>query len=101
VDWTQAGRGKAETALNVDDPKIRDWMLADPPSGWQPEPFKGMTVDIGVPAIAHWARGETNRIVKGNHLDMLEHDGYLVAQGCARGDHPHAPPDPADLHIEM
>jgi alpha-galactosidase len=24
---------------------------------------------------------------------MLEHDGYLVAQGCDRSDHPHAPPD--------
>jgi len=101
VGWTQAGRGKAETALNVDDTKIRNWMLADPPSGWQPEPFKGMTLDVGVPAIAHWARAETNRIVQENHLDMLEHDGYLVAQGCARGDHPHAPPDPANLQIEM
>jgi hypothetical protein len=26
---------------------------------------------------------------------MLEHDGYLVAQGCTRTDHPHAPADPA------
>jgi alpha-galactosidase len=26
---------------------------------------------------------------------MLEHDGYLVAQGCDRTDHPHAPPEPA------
>jgi alpha-galactosidase len=25
---------------------------------------------------------------------MLEHDGYVVAQGCDRTDHPHAPPDP-------
>ena len=28
------------------------------------------------------------------HLDMLEHDGYLVAHGCDRADHPHAAPDP-------
>jgi alpha-galactosidase len=26
---------------------------------------------------------------------MLEHDGYLVAQGCDRNDHPHAALDPA------
>jgi alpha-galactosidase len=28
---------------------------------------------------------------------MLEHDGYLVAQGSARAGHPAAPPDPATL----
>ena len=28
------------------------------------------------------------------NLDMLEHDGYLVAQNCSRTDHPHAPPPP-------
>lgn len=30
---------------------------------------------------------------------MLEHDGYLVAQGCVRSDHPHRAPDPHDLSI--
>jgi hypothetical protein len=35
------------------------------------------------------------RIVEDYHLDMLEHDGYLVAQGCIREDHPHAPPTAA------
>jgi alpha-galactosidase len=30
---------------------------------------------------------------------MLEHDGYLVAQGSSRVDHPAAPPDPATLRI--
>jgi alpha-galactosidase len=34
------------------------------------------------------------RIVEDYHLDMLEHDGYLVAQGCTKDDHPHAPPKP-------
>jgi alpha-galactosidase len=38
-----------------------------------------------------------NRIVSDYSLDMLEHDGYLVAQGCDRTDHPHAPPDPAHI----
>jgi len=33
------------------------------------------------------------RIVDDYHLDMLEHDGYLVAQGCVRDHHPHAPPE--------
>jgi hypothetical protein len=33
------------------------------------------------------------------HLDMLEHDGYLVAQGCVREDHPHAPPDRSRMSI--
>jgi alpha-galactosidase len=31
---------------------------------------------------------------------MLEHDGYVVAQGCARSDHPHAPPDPNNIKIQ-
>ena len=101
VDWTQAGTSQRTGALRTDDPTTRDWMVADPPSGWQPEPFKGMTVDLGVPAAADWAGRETNRIVGENHLDMLEHDGYLVAQGCARGDHPHAPSDRANLRVEM
>jgi alpha-galactosidase len=30
---------------------------------------------------------------------MLEHDGYLVAHGCDRADHPHAPPDPLNKCI--
>jgi hypothetical protein len=100
VDWTQAGAGGSPTALNVHDPLIRDWLVADPPEGWQPEEFKGMTVDLGLPAAADWARQETTRIVSEYRLDMLEHDGYLVAQGCSRADHPHAPPDPARTVIE-
>jgi Melibiase len=101
VDWTQAGTSGRPGALRIGDLATRDWMVADPPSGWEPEPFKGMTVDLGVPAVTEWAKRETQRIVTENHLDMLEHDGYLVAQGCARGDHPHAPPDAANLRIEM
>jgi alpha-galactosidase len=31
---------------------------------------------------------------------MLEHDGYLVAQGCTRDDHPHAPPDRSTMNIQ-
>ena len=30
---------------------------------------------------------------------MLEHDGYLVAHGCDRADHPHAAPDPLNKCI--
>jgi alpha-galactosidase len=42
---------------------------------------------------------EVNRIVGDYHLDMLEHDGYVVAQGCTRDDHPHAPPDSQHMSI--
>jgi len=100
VDWAQAGSGVSPAALNVEDPKTRDWLVADPPAGWHPEEFKGMTVDLGVPRAAEWARRETDRIVSEYRLDMLEHDGYLVAQGCSRSDHPHAPPDPAHTVLE-
>ena len=31
---------------------------------------------------------------------MLEHDGYLVAQGCTHKDHPHAPPDPQRMSVD-
>jgi hypothetical protein len=100
VDWTQAGLDTQPGALNLRDPKVRDWLVADVPPGWKPQPFKGQTIDIGVPAAKRYAQGELNRIVRDYHLDMLEHDGYLVAQGCTRADHPHAAPDPQRLRVE-
>jgi hypothetical protein len=100
VDWTQAGVSRNPGALNVYDPATRDWLVADPPADWRhSEPFKGVTVDLGVPAAQAWAARELERIVSGNRLDMLEHDGYLVAQGSARANHPAAAPDPGSLRI--
>ncbi len=89
VDWTQAGTDTAPGALNVHDPKVRDWLTRSVPAGWKPEPFKGVTMDIGYPRAHAWCARELDRLVKDHHLDMLEHDGYLVAQGCVRNDHPH------------
>lgn len=99
VDWSQAALNSEPGALNVRDPNVRDWLVADVPDDWKPEPFKGQTIDIGVPDAAAWSRKEVERIVRDYHLDMLEHDGYLVAQGCDRSDHPHAPPDPSNTKI--
>jgi alpha-galactosidase len=99
VDWTQAALNAEPGALNLRDPKVRNWLVADVPNDWKPEPFKGQTIDIGVPAAKTWAEREVNRIVDDYHLDMIEHDGYLVAQGCDRPDHPHAPPDPMNTTI--
>jgi hypothetical protein len=94
VDWTQAGLSTEAGALNARDPKVRDWTVTDVPPDWQPEPFKGQTIDLGVPEAKQWAQQEVERIVTDYHLDMLEHDGYLVAHGCDRTDHPHAVADP-------
>ena len=94
VDWTQAGLSTEPGALNARDPKVRDWMVTDLPADWKPEPFKGQTIDLGVPEAKQWAQRELERIVTEYHLDMLEHDGYVVAHGCDRIDHPHAAPDP-------
>jgi hypothetical protein len=100
VDWTQAGLSSAPGARNVNDPVTRDWLIADPPAGWtDSEPFKGITMDLGVPAAQAWAAAELDRLVGENHLDMLEHDGYLVAQGSSRADHPAVGPDPGTLHV--
>lgn len=99
VDWTQAGLSTEPGALNARDPKVRDWMVTDIPDDWKPEPFKGQTIDLGVPEAKQWAQRETERIVTDYHLDMLEHDGYLVAHGCDRTDHPHAAPDPLNKCI--
>lgn len=93
VDWTQAALDTQPGALNVHDPKVRDWLVADVPPNWKPEEFKGQTADVGDPAAHDYFRKEVKRIVEDYHLDMLEHDGYLVAQGCVRDDHPHAAPD--------
>jgi len=99
VDWTQAGLSTEPGALNARDPKVRNWMVTDIPDDWQPEPFKGQTIDIGVPEAKQWAEREVNRIITDYHLDMLEHDGCLVAHGCDRTDHPHAAPDPLNKCI--
>ena len=99
VDWTQAGLSTEAGALNARDPKVRDWMVTDIPADWKPEPFKGQTIDLGVPEAKLWAEHEVERIVTDYHLDMLEHDGYLVAHGCDRTDHPHAAPDPLNKCI--
>jgi hypothetical protein len=100
VDWAQAGTSHARGALTLDDAATRDWLIADPPAGWRhTESFKGITIDLGVPAAAAWAERELERIVDEYHLDMLEHDGYLVAQGSVRAGGPAAPPDPATLRV--
>jgi hypothetical protein len=100
IDWTQAGTSREAGALNVEDAATRDWLIADPPANWaHSEPFKGITIDLGVPAAKVWAARELERIVSDYHLDMLEHDGYLVAQGSSRADHPAAPPEPATLKV--
>jgi hypothetical protein len=93
VDSTQAGVDTTPGALNVRDPKASDWLVNDLAADWKPGEFKGQTIDIGVPAARDYAAKETQRIVEDYHLDMLEHDGYLVAESCTRKDHPHAPAD--------
>jgi alpha-galactosidase len=95
VDWAQAGTSPAPGALNVADPRVRDWLTTDPPANWKAAGFKGITIDLGMPAAQAWASHEVRRIVRDYHVDMLEHDGYVVAQGCDRSTHPHAPIDPA------
>ncbi|HSY37395.1 MAG TPA: alpha-galactosidase [Acidobacteriaceae bacterium] len=93
VDWAQAGLGTSSTALNVRNPEVNGWLVNDLAPDWKPEEFKGQTIDLGVPAAHQYASREVKRIVEDYHLDMLEHDGYLVAESCTRADHPHAPPD--------
>ncbi|MDR3740376.1 MAG: alpha-galactosidase [Terracidiphilus sp.] len=100
TDWTQAGTAAAPGALKIDDASTRDWLTVDPPAGWKhTEEFKGITIDIGLPAARQWAASEVERMVSDFHLDMLEHDGYLVAQGTSRTTHPAAAPDPATMRI--
>ena len=99
VDWAQAGVDTEPGALNARDPKVRDWLVSDLGPNWKPEEFKGETTDIAVPAVHDYAAKEVKRIVEDFHLDMLEHDGYLVAQGCVRDDHPHAAPNRSTLRI--
>ena len=99
VDWTQAALDSDAGALNVHDPKVRDWLVSDVPENWKPEEFKGRTADVGVPAARDYFAREVKRIVDDYHLDMLEHDGYLVAKGCTRDDHPHAAPNRSTMKL--
>jgi hypothetical protein len=91
VNWAEAGVDTNPGALSVFNPATRDWLVADVPPNWKPDPFVGRTVDLGVPAVRDYAEREVQRIVHDDHLDMLEHDGYVVAKSCVRPDHPHAP----------
>lgn len=91
VDWARAGTNTGPGALNVNDSKTRDWLVADTPSGWKPDDFVGRTTDLGLPAAKAHAQGELERMIGSYKLDMLEHDGYLVTRNCSRTDHPHAP----------
>ena len=100
VDWAQAGLDTEPGALNLRNPEVRDWLVADVPPNWTPQQFKGQTIDIGAPAAQGYVQGELDRLVSDYHLDMLEHDGYVVAQGCTRADHPHAPPDRRRMRID-
>lgn len=99
IDWAQAGTGTGTGALNVHDPQVASWMVSDLPAGWTPESYKGQTLDLGVPAVRDWAAQKLNHLVEDFKLDMLEHDGYLVAKGCARANHPHAAPGPEGFTI--
>jgi len=100
VDWTQAALDTEPGALNVNDEKVRDWLVTDLPPDWKPEEFKGQTVDLGVPAAHDYLANEVKRMVDDYHLDMIEHDGYLVAQECVRDDHPHAPPNRSTMNVK-
>lgn len=95
VNWTQAGVDTEPGALNMRDPKVRDWLVQSFPPDWKPGKITGITIDIGAPEAKQYADREVERIVHDYHLDMLEHDGYLVTKNCSRSDHPHAPPPPA------
>jgi len=99
ADWTLAGRSTRPGALNAFDPTMAGWLVTDPPSDAKPDSFRGELIDLGVPAAKAWAQSEVERLVTTYKLDMLEHDGYLVAQGCERRDHPHAAPDPASTRV--
>ena len=100
MDWAQASLDNHPGSLYINDSKVRNWLIADPSPKWkQGDEFKGITIDLGVPAAHAWAAATVQRVVRDYHVDMLEHDGYVVAQGCSRSDHPHAPPDPAHTRI--
>lgn len=97
VNWAEAGVDVQPGAVNAHDPRYKDWLVADVPPDWVPDDFIGRTMDIGAPAVHDYAENEVRRIVKDYKLDMLEHDGYVVAKGCLRADHPHAPEAPLFL----
>src|SRR6185437_5269440 len=41
VNWAEAGIDSGPGALNVHDPKTRDWLVADVPPSWKPDDFVG------------------------------------------------------------
>jgi hypothetical protein len=100
VNWAEAGIGENPGALNADDPRSRDWLVAGVPPAWKPEPFVGRSIDLGAPQAKDYAQQELDRIITSYKLDMVEHDGYVVARACTRADHPHAAP-PASYPVTI
>jgi hypothetical protein len=99
VNWAEAGIDTFPRAVNAHDPKFRDWLIADVPEDWKPEAFVGRTMDLGARAVHDYAERELQRMVNTYKLDMLEHDGYVVAKSCIRADHPHAVPSQSSTSI--
>lgn len=56
------------------DPNVRDWLVSDVPANSTTDGVKGQTIDLSVPEARAWAQRELERILKGYHLGMLEHD---------------------------
>ena len=89
VNWAEAGISRTPGSASIDDTTVRSWLVADTPKGWKPDEFIGRTMDLGAPAAREYAARETERMVSSYKLDMIEHDGYVVAKSCNRSDHPH------------
>jgi hypothetical protein len=51
VDWAQAGTDTEPEALNVRDPKVKSWLVADAPHDWKPDPFVGRTLIPSTPYL--------------------------------------------------
>lgn len=89
VNWAEAGSSFTSGSASVNNPRVKSWLVADTPKEWKPDEFIGRTIDLGAPEARDYAKNVTERIVTDYKLDMIEHDGYVVAKGCNRADHPH------------
>ena len=93
VGWTQGGVDSdaedRDAVLNVHAPDRASWFAKAYARDWKPADFVGADLCLADTGASGWCLDLLTRLVKENHLDMLEHDQRMIVQECVSKTHAH------------